>query len=237
MASTWRGDHFELEGSLFSGISDKMRYKGGRVKTLATTLLAFGAAVLLASSAAAQTASSDARSKIYPSTVTGAPDKIVYDEASAMQWFRTLTGTWVSSRKEQVDEHKHDTGKGSGYGGEAQRIASSSFKTIAAGSTVMETYLEGTPYEMTLMMHMDGPNKLLINHYCAARNVPQMRFVKTGKPGEIKFVFDGGTNLNPQVDDHAHDLTYQVIDKNTYSLSGTVYKDGKGTTNQPTVRH
>ena len=154
-----------------------------------------------------------------------------------MEWFRSLPGTWVSGRKDQADDHQHDTKKASGYGGEAQRISSSSFKTIAAGSTVMETYLEGTPYEMTLMMHMDGPNTLLINHYCAARNVPQMKFVKTGKPGEIKFVFDGGTNLNPQVDGHAHDITYQVIDKNTYSLAGTVYQNGKGTTNEATLRH
>jgi hypothetical protein len=192
---------------------------------------------VLASSASGQTPSSDARSKIYPSTATGAPEKVVYDAASAMEWFRTLSGSWISNKKEQADDHKHDPAKGTGYGGEAQRIASSSFKTIAAGSTVMETYLEGTPYEMTLMMHMDGPGTLLINHYCAARNVPQMRFVKTGTPGEIKFAFDGGTNLNPEVDGHAHDLTYQVIDKDTYSLTGTVYRDGKPTTNQPTVRH
>lgn len=207
------------------------------MKTLATILLALVSSVVLASSASGQTASSEALSKIYPSTAAGAPEQIVYDEASAMQWFRGLTGTWVSSKKDQVDDHKHDSAKGSGYGGEAQRIASSSFKTIAAGSTVMETYLEGTPYEMTLMMHMDGPNKLLINHYCAARNVPQMKFVKTGRPGEIKFVFDGGTNLNPQVDGHAHDLTYQVLGKDGYSLTGTVYQNGKGITNQPTIRH
>jgi hypothetical protein len=39
------------------------------------------------------------------------------------------------------------------------------------------------------------------------------------------------------VDGHAHDLTYQVLDKDSYSLAGTVYQNGKGITNQPSIRH
>ena len=42
------------------------------------------------------------------------------------------------------------------------------------------------------------------------------------EPGEIKFEFDVGTNLNPQVNGHAHDLTYQIIDKDTCVRIGSV---------------
>jgi hypothetical protein len=179
-----------------------------------------------------------ALSKNYPSTATGAPEQVVYDAASAMQWLRTLSGSdWVSEKKPAA-ERQRETAKGAGYGSEALPSGGASIKTIAAGSTVVETYLEGSPAEMTIMYHMDGPNTLLANHYCAARNVPQWRFVKSDKPGEIKFEFDGGTNLNPKVDSHAHSQVFQVIDKDTYSRSGSVMANGKETRGgAPTILH
>jgi hypothetical protein len=181
--------------------------------------------------------SGQALSKNYPSTATGAPEQVVYDAASAMGWFRSLSGSnWVTEQKPAA-EHEHETSKGAGYGSETQGANGTSFKTIAAGSTVVETYFEGTPNEMTIMYHMDGPNTLLANHYCSARNVPQWRFVKTGKPGEIKLEFDGGTNLNPKVDSHAHSSVFQVIDKDTYALNASVFANGKETFSPRLVRH
>lgn len=180
-------------------------------------------------------------SKIWPSQATGAPEKVVYDAASAMEFFRTMSGDWVNlsaaSENESGSYGKADAnGKGDAYGdgkGTAKsaaggmHIGGTNFKTIASGSTVEQTYLAGTPYEMTLMYHMNGPDQLLLNHFCAARNVPQMKFEKSNKPGEIKFEFDGGTNLNPQVDSHAHAATFNIIDKDTFELNGVAYDKGE----------
>jgi hypothetical protein len=79
---------------------------------------------------------------------------------------------------------------------------------------------------METIFHMDG-NKLLLTHYCALQNAPVLRFQKTDKPGEIKFVFEGGTNFDPNVDAHFHEGTFQVIDKDTVEQNFTVFSNGK----------
>jgi hypothetical protein len=149
--------------------------------------------------------------------IASAPQAVVYDAAAAMEFFRSTSGGWIV-----------DTGGKEAYGD--AHANSSTVKTIAAGSTVMETYLAGSPYEMTVMYHMDGPDKLLMDHFCAARNVPHAEFVKTDKPGEIKFEFKGGTNLNPLVDNHGHGATIKIIDKDSFVTTATTYSDGKPTT-------
>ena len=50
---------------------------------------------------------------------------------------------------------------------------------------------------------------------------------KTDKPGEIKFVFEGGTNFDPKVDAHVHEGVMQVKDANTVESSFVSYSDGK----------
>jgi hypothetical protein len=205
-----------------------MRYTAVVIGLALTGVLALGVAAK----------ESDERlSKNYPSTATGAPEQVVYDAASAMEWLRSLSGSSWGNDKKAPAEHEHEGAKGVSYGSELPVGSGTTFKTIAAGSTVVETYFENTPNEMTLMYHMDGPDTLLANHFCSARNVPQWRFVKTGKPGEIKFDFDGGTNLNPKVDSHAHSSVYQVIDKDTYSLRSSVYANGKETFTPLIIRH
>ncbi len=109
-------------------------------------------------------------------------------------------------------------------------------KTKAAGSAVVHHYAQGTPGEMETIFHMDG-DKLLLTHYCAAQNAPVLRFEKTNKPGELKFVFQGGTNFDPQVDAHLHESTFQIIDKNTIEQRSTVHANGKANPELKGVLH
>jgi hypothetical protein len=161
--------------------------------------------------------SKDGLSKIWSSETAAAvatkPESVIYDEASAMAWFRTLGGEW--------DQTKADGTKIPDIGEKM------SFKVIGAGSTVMQSILPDTPREMTVMFHMDGPNKLLLDHFCAARNVPHMVFQKSDKPGEIIFKFAGGTNLNPKVDYFVHNQVYHIISKDAYVVQAAT--SGKGT--------
>jgi hypothetical protein len=99
-------------------------------------------------------------------------------------------------------------------------------KTKAAGSAVVHTYAQGTPGEMETVFHMDG-NVLLLTHYCALQNAPILKFEKSEKPGELKFVFSGGTNFDSAVDAHLHESTFQVIDKDTIEQRSTVFTNGK----------
>jgi hypothetical protein len=139
------------------------------------------------------------------------PDQVVYDAQSAFAFLKSMVGTWEGAKKE------HD------HGGTAREVV---VKTTAAGSAVMQTLYPGDNYEMVNVFHMDGDD-LLFTHYCAAQNAPVMKFEKTDVPGEIKFVFNGGTNFDPNVDVHAHEGTFLVKDKDTVASKFITWAGGK----------
>jgi hypothetical protein len=152
-----------------------------------------------------------------PKAAAGSPEKVVYDAASAMAFLTTTSGDWMPASGAQ---HEHSATPSARPG------AAVTVKTKAAGSAVVHQYRQGTPGEMETIFHMDG-DKLLLTHYCALQNAPVLQFVKSGKPGELKFVFKGGTNFDPAVDAHLHESTFQIIDKNTIEQRSTVFTNGK----------
>jgi hypothetical protein len=142
---------------------------------------------------------------------TGSPQSVVYDTTSAFEFLKSLTGEWERAG----DAHDH--------GGESHSV---SFRPTAAGSAVMETMFANEPMEMISVYHMDG-DSLLLTHYCALQNAPIMKFEKSDKPGEIKFVFHGGTNFDPKVDAHVHEGVMRIKDANTIESSFVGYSNGK----------
>ena len=160
-----------------------------------------------------------------PKAATGAPEKVVYDAASAMAFLTTTSGEWMPVSGAQ---HEHSATPAARPG------AGVTVKTKAAGSAVVHQYRQGTPGEMETIFHMDG-DKLLLTHYCALQNAPVLQFVKSDKPGELKFVFKGGTNFDPNVDAHLHESTFQIIDKNTIEQRSTVFTNGKADPELKTV--
>ena len=219
---------------------------GKRVMKIQFALAAGVAAAAICGSAFAATPV-QGLSRLYASDVQGDAQAVVHTAPSAYAWLASLNGSGWATEKNEADAAKFKaatatlsaaqsapapiTGTPAPYkaaaGGEA---AGATFKTIAAGSTVMELYLPGTANEMTIMYHMDGPNTLLANHFCGARNVPQWKFVKSDKPGVIAFINDGGTNIDPKVDAYAYAVTYTVIDKDHYAEDQTASIAGKHTT-------
>ena len=177
------------------------------------------ALVLVAGSVAAQS------KKGQPKAAAGAPETIVYDAASAMAFLASTAGEWQSG-----PQHEHG---GPAPAGNRNVV---SVKTKAAGSAVVNTYAAGTPGEMETIYHMDG-DQLLLTHYCALQNAPVLRFVKSNKPGELKFEFKGGTNFDPKVDAHLHEATIQIKDKDTMEQSSTVFANGKANPELKSVRH
>lgn len=84
--------------------------------------------------------------------------------------------------------------------------ARSVFRVTAGGSAVEEMIFPGTKMEMLSVYHMDKGN-LLLTHYCALGNQPQMKFnPRKSTASDFVFDFKGGTNLNPQRDLHMHSL-------------------------------
>lgn len=148
------------------------------------------------------------------------PETTVFDAASALEFLKTLSGDWA--RVGGNGEH--------GAAGSTGTV----FRVSAAGSLVHQTISPGSPNEMINTFHMDGQN-LLMTHYCALQNQPRMKFEKTGKPGEIKFVFDGGTNFDPAVDAHVHAGVFRVKDKDTIESDFEVFANGKLSSNRTAV--
>lgn len=146
-----------------------------------------------------------------------APEAVIYDASSAMAFLKTLAGDWQAG-----------TGHEHGGAGASNPNGVLTFRTKAAGSAVVQTTRLGQPGEMESVFHMDN-GKLLLTHYCALQNAPVLEFQKSGKPGEIKFVFQGGTNFDPKVDAHFHEGTFQVKGRDTVEQTFTVFANGKAT--------
>jgi hypothetical protein len=161
-----------------------------------------------------------------PKAATGSPEAVVYDAASAMAFLATTSGDWVSGSA----QHEHGGAAPAGNRGVV------SVKTKAAGSAVVHTYAQGTPGEMETIFHMDG-DQLLLTHYCALQNAPVLKFVKTNKPGELKFEFLGGTNFDPAIDAHLHESTFVIKDKDTIEQSSTVFAGGKANPELKAILH
>lgn len=128
------------------------------------------------------------------------------DAQAAFEKLSSLAGTW--------------NGKPEGTGDEAEAEAEATasvvheIKMSAAGTVVMETMNPGTEHEMINMYHVDGED-LLLTHYCAGGNQPEMRLNReTSTAGKLVFDFAGGTNLDPAVDQHIHAAVIEVVDSN-----------------------
>ena len=96
----------------------------------------------------------------------------------AFENFKALAGVWEGANQEGVASRQ-------------------TFRVIAAGSSIVQTTdFDGHPGQtMITMYHMDG-DKLMLTHYCVAKNQPRMRATKFGEDSRtVLFTFLDGTNL------------------------------------------
>jgi hypothetical protein len=132
------------------------------------------------------------------------------DAKAAFARIKTLAGTWKSQTS---DEKKAEHGEKDEFHKEDKPVI---YKLTGAGSALMETQFPGSAHEMVSVYHLDGED-LRMTHYCAAGNQPRVKLDRANsKPDELIFVFDGGTNLDPEKDMHIHGV------KITFNKDGTV---------------
>lgn len=89
----------------------------------------------------------------------------------------------------------------------------------------MEDLFPGTSHEMITMYHLDG-DALVLTHYCAMGNQPRMR-LSSATPGELRFDFAGGSNMNADKDTHVHAGFIKFLGQNRLQAEWAVYRDGK----------
>lgn len=133
---------------------------------------------------------------------------------SAFKKIKSLAGEWSAESK---GEHLAGPTK-------------VTYKVTAAGSAVLQTQFPGSGHEMVTVYHLDGDD-LKATHYCAAGNQPRMKLdKKASTPDTLVFVFDGGTNFDPDTDMHIHALKTEFKDGNHVKEEWDAFADGKKAT-------
>lgn len=103
----------------------------------------------------------------------------------------------------------------------------STFRVIAGGSVVTETSFDAHPGEtMLTAFHLDG-DRLLLTHYCVARNQPRLVASVIADGGKaITFTFLDGTNLRSRDQGHMDKATFRFDDPDHVTTRWTWYQDG-----------
>jgi len=128
---------------------------------------------------------------------------------SAFERFKALAGEW----------------EGKSTKGWTDRVR---YRVIAAGSVVEGTSFDAHPGEtMATMYYLDG-DRLLLTHYCVAKNQPRLvasSFAADEK--SITFTFLDGTNLRSRDQGHMDKVVYRFHDPDHFTSRWTWYQDGQ----------
>ncbi len=125
----------------------------------------------------------------------------------AFAQLKGLAGTW------------QDQGEGGGGVHE--------FRVSAVGSVVMETMFPETDQEMINMYHLDG-EELVVTHYCAAGNQPQMKLDRAASSADhLVFAYTGGMNHDPAIDMHIHSAELTLMPDGRLDSVWSSYQAGQ----------
>jgi hypothetical protein len=126
----------------------------------------------------------------------------------AFDRFRSIAGEWSATSTK----------------GWTERL---SYRTIAAGSTVIEMSDGAHPDEiMATMFHMDG-ERLLLTHYCVAGNQPRLEATGFADDGRtVTFTFVDGTNMQSRDTGHMDTVVFKFLDDGRLVSQWTWYQQG-----------
>lgn len=100
------------------------------------------------------------------------------------------------------------------------------YKSTAGGSVIIETIFPGQPQEMVTTYHKDG-DRMVVTHYCMLGNQPRLRSTDESKDGKFVFAFEGGANINAEVDAYMGGLVFEIVDDNSIKGTWTHFSKGK----------
>jgi hypothetical protein len=101
------------------------------------------------------------------------------------------------------------------------------FKVVSGGSAVMSEIMGHGPENMVSMIHLDGPNRLLMTHYCGAGNQPRMQATVSPDGKTITFTFVDATNLATPDAGHMQKMVLTMLDDNHHTEEWTYADHGK----------
>lgn len=86
------------------------------------------------------------------------------------------------------------------------------FRDTAGGSALMSEIHGHGPENMISMIHLDGPDRLMLTHYCGAGNQPRMVASASPDGKTIAFDFLDGTNLSAPDAGHMQRVVFTIAD-------------------------
>ena len=130
------------------------------------------------------------------------------DAQKAFAAIKNMPGTWESKASDG-------------------RVLQVTFKVTAGGSAVMSEIMGQGPEDMITMFHLDGPNRLLMTHYCGSGNQPRMQGSLSPDGKTITFNFVDATNLATPDAGHMQRLVLTLLDDNHHTEEWTYLDHGK----------
>jgi len=140
-------------------------------------------------------------------TIAAASALAQTDAQKAYATIKTMPGTW----------------EGKGPDGHTFQVT---YKITAAGSAVMSE-IEVPDHDMVTLFHMDGTDRLLMTHYCAAMNQPRMQASLSPDGKTITFNFVDATNLASTEAGHMQKMILTLIDSKHHTEEWVFVDHGK----------
>ena len=131
-----------------------------------------------------------------------------------------------SAAQKSFDQIKSFTGPWEGKNAQGQTVRVT-FRDTAGGSAIMSEIQGHGPENMISMFNLDGPNRLLLTHYCGAGNQPRMTASSSPDGKTITFDFLDATNLATPDAGHMQRVVFTVVDSNHHTEDWTFQDHGK----------
>lgn len=97
---------------------------------------------------------------------------------------------------------------------------------VTAGGTAIISEIVGKE-DMITMFNLDGPNRLLLTHYCAAGNQPRMQASVSPDGKTITFTYVDATNLATPDAGHMQTMVLTLVDGNHHTEEWAFVDHGK----------
>ncbi len=132
----------------------------------------------------------------------------------------TTTALAQKATQKSFDQLKTLTGSWEGKSADGESVQVS-FRDTAGGSALMSEILGHGPMNMISMLTMDGPNRIVLTHYCSSGNQPRM--AATASPDGKTFTFNyfDATNLASPDVGHMQRVVFTLVDANHHTEDWT----------------
>jgi hypothetical protein len=141
----------------------------------------------------------------------------------ALALFLLLSASFAlaqTAAQKSFDQLKTLTGSWEGKSADGKPVQVS-FRDTAGGSALMSEIHGHGPENMISMIHLDGPNRLLMTHYCGAGNQPRMAATASPDGKTFTFEFFDATNLASPDAGHMQRVVFTIIDANHHTEDWT----------------